>query len=288
MRYFKATLEYDGTDFCGFQWQHGVRTVQSVLETAIEQRVEHRVNLTGAGRTDSGVHAVGQVVSFGGETRIPIAKMAIALNGVLPPDITIRKVEEVGPEFSARFSASSRVYAYLILNRDTPSAVLGRFTTQVRFPLDVEAMQYAAQQLLGEQDFACFTNELDTEKSSMRHVMRCHVGRYRKFVLVRIEANAFLRGMVRNIVGTLLEIGTGRRPADDVPRLIRSRDRKQAGPTAPPQGLTLMRVRYGKRIHYGTSVPLISPTESPTDPSRDTDPSGLTALTDLSPDHVSL
>jgi len=251
MRYFKATVEYDGTDFAGFQWQHGVRTVQSVLETAIEQRVEHRVNLTGAGRTDSGVHAVGQVISFGGETRIPTEKMSIALNGVLPRDVTVRKVEEVGPDFSARFSASSRVYAYLILNRDTPSAVLGRFTTQVRFPLDVEAMQQGANLLLGEQDFACFTNELDVAKSSMRNVMRCQVGRYRKFVLVRIEANAFLRGMVRNIVGTLLQIGNGRRPVEDISRLIQARDRKLAGPTAPPQGLTLMRVRYGKRIHYG-------------------------------------
>lgn len=253
MRYFKATVEYDGTDFAGFQWQHNQRTVQAVLEAAISTRTEQTVRLTGAGRTDSGVHALGQVVSFGCESTIPTARMAVALNGALPHDLMVRQVEEVGPDFSARFSASSRIYAYLILNRDTRSALLRRYTALYRLPLDVIAMQECARLLLGEQDFACFTNELESDKTSLREVMRCQVGRYHKCILVRIEANAFLRGMVRNIVGTLMEVGAGRRSAQEIPVLLQSRDRRLAGPTAPPQGLTLLKVRYGIRKHYSSS-----------------------------------
>ena len=159
MRYFKATIEYDGTDFAGFQWQHDIRTVQGTLEAAIAQRTGQTVRLTGAGRTDAGVHALGQVVSFGCETRIPIERMTIALNTALPPDLIVRQAEEVEPGFNARFSASSRMYAYLILNRDMRSPLLRRYSAQCQTPLDAQAMQESAKLLLGEQDFACFTNE---------------------------------------------------------------------------------------------------------------------------------
>ncbi len=250
MRYFKATVEYDGTDFAGFQFQHDARTVQGVLEAAIKERTGQQLRLVGAGRTDAGVHALGQVVSFGCETRIPLEKMAIALNSALPPDLTIRHVEETAPEFSARFSASSRLYAYMILNRNVPSAIMRRYSAQYSASLDVDMMQIGANHLLGEQDFACFTNELEADKSSMRDVLRCRVNRRGKFVVVRIEASAFLRGMVRNIVGTLMEVGAGRRDANSLPDLIRSRDRRQAGPTAPPQGLCLLKARYGFRKDY--------------------------------------
>ncbi|HLK61746.1 MAG TPA: tRNA pseudouridine(38-40) synthase TruA [Chthonomonadaceae bacterium] len=251
MRYFKATLEYDGTDFAGFQWQHGTRTVQGVLEAAITVRTGQAVRLTGAGRTDAGVHALGQVISFGIETRIPLDRMALALNSALPPDVTIWRVEEVTEAFSARFSASSRVYAYLILNRSLPSALWRRYSAFCSEPLDVEAMQEGARQLLGEQDFAAFTNELQADEPTFRDVMRCQVRRIRNFVLVRIEANAFLRGMVRTIVGTLLEVGQGRRAPGDIPALLATRDRKMAGPSAPAQGLCLLRVHYGERKQYG-------------------------------------
>ena len=211
MRYFKATVEYDGTDFAGFQYQHQARTVQGVLEAAIAERTGQNLRLVGAGRTDAGVHALGQVVSFGCETRIPLEKMAVALNSALPLDLTVRHVSECAPDFSARFSASSRLYAYLILNRNMPSAIMRRYSALHIAPLDVDMMQAGANLLLGEQDFACFTNELEADKTSMRDVLRCQVNRRGKFVVVRIEASAFLRGMVRNIVGTLLEVGAGRR-----------------------------------------------------------------------------
>lgn len=254
MRYFKAIVEYDGTDFAGFQWQHRERTVQETLETAIAFRTGQTLRLTGAGRTDAGVHAAGQVVSFGVETRIPVEKMAIALNTALPPDVAVKRVEETDASFSARFSASSRLYGYLIRNSRMPSALWRRFSASYPEPLDERAMQAAADLLLGEQDFAAFTNALEAGKTTLREVMRCRVERRRDFVIVRIEANAFLRGMVRNIVGTLMEIGAGKRPPDAMRTILESRDRRVAGPAAPAQGLCLLRVRYGERKVYARSL----------------------------------
>ncbi len=255
MATFKATVEYDGTDFAGFQWQHGTRTVQGVLEEAIALRTGQTVRLTGAGRTDAGVHALGQVISFQAETRIPRERLALALNSALPPDVSVRCVEEVGAEFNARFSASSRLYAYLILNRRMPSALWRRYSAFCPHPLDIEAMQAGTGLLLGEQDFAAFTNEREPGQTTWREVTRCQVGRYRHLVLVRIEANAFLRGMVRTIVGTLIEVGTGKRAPEELKALLDSRDRALAGPSAPPQGLCLLKVRYGTRKQYPPRQP---------------------------------
>jgi len=250
VRHFKLNLEYDGTDFAGFQWQHEVRTVQGELEAAILRRTDSAVRITGAGRTDAGVHALGQVVSFGVDTSIPTDRIALALNGVLPSDIAITEAVEVSPEFSARFSASSRVYAYLILSRDMRSALWRRYSGFHPHPLDVSKMQKAANLLLGEQDFSSFTNLLQPGEPTFRHVMRCRVSAHRCFVIVRIEANAFLRGMVRTIVGTLIEVGSGKREPADITAIINSHDRRQAGPSAPPHGLCLLKVRYGERKQY--------------------------------------
>ncbi len=250
IRYFKATVEYDGSDFSGFQWQHGERTVQGALEAAILQRTGQQIRLTGAGRTDAGVHAVGQVVSFSAETRIPVDRMAIALNSALPSDCSVRSVAEVAPEFSARFSASSRVYGYVIRCCDTRSPLWRRFSAPCKYRLNVSNMQSAASYLIGEQDFAAFTNQLQPDEPTMRDVMRCSVAQHGRFVVVRIEANAFLRGMVRCVVGTLMQVGDGTRSPEYIRDLIDSRDRRLAGPSAPPQGLCLLRVRYGERRNY--------------------------------------
>lgn len=250
MRCFKAIVEYDGTDFRGFQWQHATRTVQGEMEQAISLRTGQNVRVTGAGRTDSGVHALGQVISFQAETRIPIERMAIALNSALPKDISVRTVEETDPAFNARFKASSRVYAYLILNRNAPSALWRRYSAFAAEPLDIAAMREAASLLIGEQDFAAFTNELQPGEPTFRDVRQCRISSWRSMILVRIEANAFLRGMVRNIVGTLMAIGGGAYPAERIQVIQASRDRKMAGPSAPPQGLCLIRVRYGERKDY--------------------------------------
>jgi tRNA pseudouridine38-40 synthase len=250
VRFFKATIEYDGTDFAGFQWQNEVRTVQGTLEAALQERTEQIVRITGAGRTDAGVHALGQVVSFQAETRIPIEKMALALNSVLPSDLTVRAVEEVDERFNARFSASARTYVYLILNRRTPSALWGRYSAFYPEPLDVERMREAARLLIGEHDFAAFNNEREPGKATYREVTHCQLRRVQNFVMVRIRANAFLRGMVRSIVGTLTEVGKGKRSPQTISELLHSGDRREAGPSAPPQGLCLIRVEYGQRKQY--------------------------------------
>ncbi|CEK15504.1 tRNA pseudouridine(38-40) synthase [Chthonomonas calidirosea] len=247
----RAVVEYDGTDFSGFQRQRHARTVQEVLEEAIAKRLGQPLHFACAGRTDAGVHALGQVVSFDCETRVPSERMAVALNSVLPPDVCVKQAEEVDPSFHARYSASSRVYLYVILNRSTPSALLHRYSAFCSAPLDVEAMRKAGNCLLGEHDFASFANELLPGEPAARELMACHIRRRGELVTIRVEANAFLRGMVRTIVGTLMEIGKGKRAWEDVPCLLAARDRRLAGPTAPPQGLFLLHVRYGQRKRYG-------------------------------------
>jgi len=252
VRHFRATVEYDGTDFAGFQWQQNFRTAQGVLESAIERRTGQSIRLTGAGRTDAGVHALGQVVSFGVETAIPIERMALALNSALPEDVAVSKVEETRADFNARFSASSRVYGYLILNGRVRSALWRRFSALHLEPLDVNEMQRAADLLLGERDFAAFANELQPDEPTMRNVMHCGVRRFGRFVFVRIEANAFLRGMVRTTVGTLMQVGSGARKAASIVELLETRDRRMAGPSAPAHGLCLIRVKYGERVSYAS------------------------------------
>lgn len=249
--FFRATIEYDGTNFAGFQWQAGQRTVQATFEKALKKRTEQDIRITGAGRTDAGVHALGQVVSFQCETAIPIESMALALNSALPLDLSVRDVQKTDEAFSARFSASSRLYAYFILNRPTPSALFRRYSAFYARPLDVEAMHTAAQTMLGERDFAAFANDLRDDRVTEREMLRFTVGKFRQFVIVRVEANAFLRGMVRTLVGTLIEVGQGKRSADNLEALIESRDRRRAGFTAPPQGLCLLKARYGVRKEYG-------------------------------------
>ena len=237
--------------------------MQGTLEEAIAQRTGQTVRVTGAGRTDAGVHALGQVVSFRVGTAIPVDRMALALNSALPPDVRVRCVDLAPGEFNARFSASSRVYGYLIQCGPTPSPLLRRFSAYRSRPLDVEAMRAASRHLLGERDFAAFAKELGPDESTFRNVMRLRIRRIpgfgragadwgraatdRELIFITIEANAFVRGMVRGIVGTLIEVGAGRRSAEAMPGLIASRDRRLAGFSAPAQGLCLLHVRYGAR-----------------------------------------
>ncbi len=202
------------------------------------------VRVSGAGRTDAGVHAMGQVVGFRVETAVPTDRMALALNANLPADTRITTVQEVDQGFHARFSATSRRYVYLILARPAPSALLGRYTWHLPDVLDVAGMQAAGERLLGENDFAAWANDLREATTSTRFMRQCSVRRAGPFIMVWVEANAFLKGMVRNIVGTLVQVGRGKRPPDDFDVITRSRDRGQAGPSAPARGLCLVRVRY--------------------------------------------
>lgn len=243
MRCFKVTVEFDGTEFCGFQLQAGQRSVQGEIERAVQQITGQPVRVVGAGRTDAGVHAMGQVVGFRADTRIPIERMAAALNSALPRDVAAVRAVEVDPGFHARFSAVSRAYAYLILLRDSPSALFRRYAWHLPVPLDVGAMQEAARRLEGTRDFAAWAGASETV-TTVRTVTRCRLRQHGPFLMVHVEANAFLKGMVRTIVGTLVQVGLGRRAPEEMDRITGSRDRSQAGPSAPAHGLCLVRVRY--------------------------------------------
>ncbi|MCC6731541.1 MAG: tRNA pseudouridine(38-40) synthase TruA [Chthonomonadales bacterium] len=244
MRCFRVGIEYDGTEFAGFQFQPGLRTVQQQIEDAVARLTGARVRVDAAGRTDAGVHALGQVVSLRVDTRIPTERLSAALNSALPRDVRAVGAVEADERFHARFSARSRAYVYVLLQREHPSALFGRYAWHVPGPLDIAAMRSAARSLPGTRDFAAWANGVVEARTTVREVTLCRVRRAGRLVLVRIEANAFLRGMVRNVVGTLVQVGLGRRPPEDVEAITLSRQRSEAGPTAPPQGLCLVRVRY--------------------------------------------
>lgn len=170
------------------------------------------------------------------------------MNSVMPKDVSIREACEAEPGFHARFSAESRTYVYAILNQPQRSAMYRRFSWHVPSALDFGAMRAGAANLVGEADFVAWANGATETRTTVRRIIRCGLVRRRSFIFLRIEANAFLRGMVRNIVGTLVEIGSGKRPAEDILRITASCDRREAGPSAPPQGLCLVRVKYPAQV----------------------------------------
>lgn len=248
MRTLKLTVEYDGTEFSGYQRQgQGERTVQSVLEEALHSLVPREdLMLYGAGRTDLGVHALGQIVSFQTESGLPLERWAIALNSLLPPDAAIAKAEEAAPEFHARFSAKQRTYSYLIWTRRTRSALWGRYSLHYRGDLDVERMREAAKLLVGTHDFAAFARYGGNPgRTTVRDLRRLSVRRVPNGLLVTATANGFLRAMVRNLVGGLLAVGSGKTEAETLTEILATRDRVlNPIPPAAPQGLCLLRVDY--------------------------------------------
>lgn len=247
MRRFRLTLEYDGTDFAGFQLQgQGERTVQGTLESAVSRLAGGAgIRVHGAGRTDAGVHALGQVAHFDADWTVPTERLARALNGLLPDDLKVRDaVESTEPGFHARYSATARIYRYVVLNREAPSAMLGRFALHERDPLDVDAMRAAAAELTGTHDFASFGAPDAPGKSTVRRVDRVDVRRQRDCLLLTVEGNAFLRQMVRSFVGTLLMAGRGQLTARSVADIRESCDRGACPAVAAAKGLCLVRVRY--------------------------------------------
>lgn len=237
-------IGYDGTDFHGFQRQKGLRTVQEELERTLTILLGHTVSVKAAGRTDAGVHAEGQVVSFWTNCPIPTDRLPVVLNSLLPPDIVAKKAEEVGPDFHPRFSAVSRVYRYLIDNRPVPSALLRRYSWHIPEPLDLEAVKIAAKFLVGVHDFASFHASGSNLGSTVREMKRIRITKRNGVIAVTMEANAFLYHMARIIVGTLVDIGLGQRPPDEMNTVLAARDRSAAGKTAPPHGLCLVQVKY--------------------------------------------
>jgi tRNA pseudouridine38-40 synthase len=251
VRRFRMTVEYDGTDFAGFQLQEaGLRTVQGALEVAILRVSGEAVRIHGAGRTDTGVHATGQVVHFDAEWPIPAESVGRALNGALPDDLKVRYAAIAAEGFHSRFSATARTYRYVILNRQQPSALLGRFSWHLRDALDVDAMQAAAAELVGVHDFATFGQPDLPGKSTVRRMYTVAVERPRAgYVQLTVRGNAFLRQQVRSFVGALGLVGQGRLTPGEIAEIRDSRDRLRCPAVAPAKGLTLVHVDYeGVRI----------------------------------------
>ena len=238
------TVEYDGTDFCGFQWQPGVRTVAGALEAALSGLLKEEVKIAGAGRTDSGVHASGQVVSFLTARPFPFDRLTIALNSALPGDLSVRESAVVRNGFSARFSARQRTYVYAILARPQPSALLARCAYHVWSPLDLAPMLEAAAALGGTHDFRSFCGVPPEGDNTVRSIRHLQLERRGELIRIEVAADGFLHHMVRTIVGTLVECGTGRRPPATLPAVLEARARAAAGHNAPANGLYLAGVRY--------------------------------------------
>lgn len=245
VRCIKLVIEYDGTDYLGWQVQPRGLTVQGVMEEKLSLLTGEAIRLVGAGRTDSGAHAYGQVAHFRTKTRMEARSIQKALNSLLPADIVIRKGEEVSDGFHARKSARNKVYEYHILNRDARPALFRGYAWHVSQKLDLEEMKRSAQYLIGEHDFSCFRSVGTPTRTAVRRVKRIGWKRSKSgLIQFEIEGSGFLKQMVRAIAGTLVEVGKGKIRSEEFLAILESQDRKQAGPTAPAHGLFLKEVKY--------------------------------------------
>ncbi len=247
MRNFRLTLSYDGTDFHGWQTQPGQRTVQQVLEEAIERLTGERLRVNASGRTDTGVHAVGQVVNFRSETALAPDVLLRALNAHMPEDVIVREAAEAPLDFDANRHAKRKLYRYVIHDGAVPDLFMRRYCHHSRYRLDAAAMARAAAVLRGRHDFRCFETEWPNRASSVRTVTHLALNRMGGWLWLDVEADGFLYNMVRAIAGTLLNVGRGYWPEAHVAEILASGDRTRAGPTAPARGLFLVRVSYDER-----------------------------------------
>ena len=246
LRTIYLLVAYDGTDFHGWQSQPGQRTVQSILEESLRRVVRHELEVIGCGRTDAGVHAAGHVDSFTTTCEIPVDRLRLAIGSRLPEDIAIIDVRNVKATFDARGSAISKLYRYRIHNaRGRPvERRTQRYTYHFWQSLDLERMREAARYFVGEKDFTAMTPKRTVRESMVRRVLRCDVERHHPEVRIDVEGTGFLYNQVRNMVGTLVEVGRGNWKPEDVGEILASRNRSNAGPTAPARGLCLQWVRY--------------------------------------------
>ena len=245
-------VEYLGTRYCGWQKQLHSPSVQSCVEQALSKVANHPVTVFCAGRTDTGVHALGQVIHFETDSKRPEKAWILGGNAHLPDDISINWARPMPDNFHARFSAQSRRYHYIILNRRPRPAVLTGQVTWIRDPLDEKAMHTAAQSLVGEQDFSSFQAASCQSPTAFRNIFHINVIRRNDFVLIDVTANAFLHHMVRNIAGTLIDVGRGIHSVDWVKQLLEKKDRTKASPTASPSGLYFLQANYSRQLNLPT------------------------------------
>ncbi|MER2492558.1 tRNA pseudouridine(38-40) synthase TruA [Catenovulum sediminis] len=241
-------IEYDGAAYSGWQRQSHIQSVQARLETALSKIADSPIAVTCAGRTDAGVHATGQIVHFNCPTSRKLSAWTLGANANLPDDIAVRWAVEVAEEFDARFSATARRYRYIIFNSRIRAGIFKQGVTQFYEPLDEIKMHQAAQTLIGEQDFTAFRASHCQSNTPFRNIHQVTVSRKGRYVIVDITANAFLHHMVRNIVGSLMEIGRGQQAINWIAELLEQKDRTLAAATAKPNGLYLVKVFYPEKF----------------------------------------
>lgn len=245
---YRAIIEYDGTDFLGYQIQAKGRTVQGELERCIKQVTQTAVRVDGAGRTDAGVHATGQVIAFNVAWRHTLADLHRALNAVTPPDIVISRLKTTNPKFHPRFSAASRTYHYQIVNQKWPAVLQRRYAYHVSTPLDIGAMNEAAQLLVGPHNFASFGKPPQGDNTVRNVTQASWSTKDNNQLIFTITANAFLYRMVRTIVETLVQVGLGRLAINDISDILTAQDLTRSAPPAPARGLCLVRVTYPEGV----------------------------------------
>jgi tRNA pseudouridine38-40 synthase len=245
MRNFKMIVEYDGTAYCGWQRQKNGISIQQVMEEMIGSITGEKITVIGSGRTDAGVHALNQVAGFKSDTRLPAEILFRGINGLLPRDIVVKKLEEVAEQFHAQHDARCKVYVYMICNKRLRPALGRNYFWFIHHALDLTLMEQAAQYLIGRHDFSCFCATGSHVKDRVRTINAINIKKEDDGLLeITVEAQGFLKYMVRNIVGTLVEIARGKRPPEEIQEIIESRDRNTAGITAPACGLYLKEVKY--------------------------------------------
>jgi tRNA pseudouridine38-40 synthase len=258
MRYFKLTIAYDGTDFHGWQMQTGKPTIQGEIVEVLRRLTQEQVVLHGTGRTDAGVHALGQVGSFRTQSHLAAQDFQRALNALLPPTIRIVGAEEVGPDFNARWSARGKTYRYRLYRGRIVPPMIWRYVLHYPFPLDEGAMREAAARFVGTHDFASFaastgSEEDDKERATEREIYSAELGRTsdNEELVFTVQGRSFLRYMVRKMVGTLLDVGRGKLAPADIDRLYELRDRSKSGPTVPAHGLVMVEVQHEEAWRVG-------------------------------------
>lgn len=250
MKRIRLLVSYDGTDYCGWQIQPNGITIEEVLNKKLKKLTGEDIHIIGASRTDSGVHALGNVAVFDTDSPIPPERMAYALNQKLPADIVIVKSEEVLPDWHPRYQEQiSKTYEYHIYNAQLPDPLKRRYSTFVSFPLDVEKMREGAAYLAGKHDFASFCNIRTNAENTVRRIDGIEIEKEDQDITIRVTGNGFLYNMVRIIAGTLIRVGRGFYDPGKVKEILEAGERTEAGVTAPPEGLVLVKIDYGEAKH---------------------------------------
>ncbi len=248
MKRVMLTVAYDGTNYHGWQLQPNVITIESVLNEKLSELFHEEIRVIGASRTDTGVHALGNIAVFDTEARMPAEKVSYALNQRLPEDIRIQKSQEVPLDFHPRHQNSRKTYEYKILNREFPQPIYRLYAHFTYVPLDIERMQRAADFLVGEHDFKSFCSVNTVAETTIRTIYGIQVEKQKEIITIRVTGSGFLYNMVRIIAGTLMEVGRGNLNPEDIPAILEALDRTKAGPTAPACGLTLVMYQYEDKI----------------------------------------